>query len=392
MIVALCLLILLTVILGVLFFVRNNTVYRLKLEKEVLNEKLSLLKNELDSKERKEAEDESRFRLLATQILSDKSEEMMLRNETRLSELLMPLKEDINKFGKVVSDCYQSEARERFSLQERIKELVNINQVLGKEAKELTSALKGNNRVQGQWGELVLENVLEKSGLRKNEEYFIQESFNSDPLTTNISRLRPDVIVRYPGSKCVVIDSKASLNAFVEYVNASDENDRSVWGHKHLESVRRHIDELSKKSYENLTRENGADFVMMFIPNDTAYMTAMQLDPELWQKAYEKNIIVVSPTLLIGALKLIAQQWNQDRHNRNALEIASLAGRMYDKFVGFTEDMEKIDSSINSLSRTYSDAMKKLRDGNGSLISRAHKLKDLGAKASKQIKNDLIED
>lgn len=387
MLIALIILGIIIIILAYLFYIAKIDSFKLKTEKAILEEKLFLLQNELQTKEKKCADDEERFKLLATQILSEKSDEIRHRNEIRLSEILTPFKNDLDKFGKTVNECYQAEARERFSLQEKIKDLVGVNQLLGKEAKELASALKGNNKIQGMWGELILENVLQKSGLRKNEEYFLQESKSSDSISTEQSRLRPDVIVRYPGAKSVVIDSKASLNAFVEYVNAEDDSLRQSWGLKHVESVRRHVDELAKKSYERLLGDDSADFVMMFIPNDSAYMAAMQLDAALWQKAYDKNIIIVSPTLLIGALRIIARQWDYDRQNRNAIEIATSAGRLYDKFVGFVEDLEKIENSINSLQKIYIESMKKLRDGNGSLISRVQKLREMGAKATKQLKS-----
>ncbi|MCH5238430.1 MAG: DNA recombination protein RmuC, partial [Muribaculaceae bacterium] len=251
---------------------------------------------------------------------------------------------------------------------------------------ELSLALKGNNKIQGQWGEIVLENVLKSSGLRKNEEYFLQESSSDISPDDAFTRIRPDVIVRYPGSGSVIIDSKTSLNAFIEWVNADEENERHRWGLKHVESIKRHVDELARKAYQRLSKDSGADFVLMFIPNDAAYMAAMQIDGAIWQRAYDKNIIIVSPTLLIGALRIISRQWDYDRQNRNALRIAKTAGSMYDKFVGFVEDMERIENGINSLNRIYSESMKKLRDGSGSLISRAERLKEMGVESKKQLK------
>lgn len=375
-------LIFLAVSIFLLFKYKERNI-KLDAEKQVLEQRIAILNSAIEEKDRKSEEDSEKFKLLATQILSEKSEEIRKKNESALSEILSPFKQDLDKLGKTVNDCYHTEARERFSLQEKIKDLIGINQLLGKEAKELSIALKGNNKVQGLWGEIILESVLEKSGLRKNEEYFLQKAAIENDEETG--KLRPDVIVCYPGAKNVVIDSKTSLHAFVEYVNADDESMRIEWGQKHVESVKRHIDELAKKSYERLSSEGGADFVMMFIPNDYAYMTAMNLDSLLWQKAYDKKIIIVSPTLLMGALRIIARQWDYDRQHKNAMEIAKTAGSMYDKLVGFVTDLEKIENGINSLSRAYNDSMKKLRDGQGSLISKANKLKELGVETKKQL-------
>lgn len=359
---------------------------RLEAEKHRLEDRIEIINGEILEKEKRIISEEERFKLLATQILSDKSDEIRHNNEIRLNEILTPFRQDIERLGKTVNECYSSEARERYSLQQRIKDLVDIKQVLGREAKELSLALKGNNKIQGQWGEIVLENVLKSSGLRKNEEYFLQESSSDISPDDAFTRIRPDVIVRYPGSGSVIIDSKTSLNAFIEWVNADEENERHRWGLKHVESIKRHVDELARKAYQRLSKDSGADFVLMFIPNDAAYMAAMQIDGAIWQRAYDKNIIIVSPTLLIGALRIISRQWDYDRQNRNALRIAKTAGSMYDKFVGFVEDMERIENGINSLNRIYSESMKKLRDGSGSLISRAERLKEMGVESKKQLK------
>ncbi len=277
-----------------------------------------------------------------------------------------------------------------FSLQEKIKELIEANAAIGREAKELSTALRGNSKIQGDWGEMVLETILENSGLRKGEEFSVQ--MQSDETGTALKDesgrgLRPDVVVKYPGQDggVMVIDSKVSLTAFVDYVNADDPSERDRMGKLHLNSIIKHINELADKRYQDYVGTTRLDFVMMFIPNEAAYSAALSLDPTLWQKAYDKRVLMVSPTQLIGSLRLIKQLWNQDRQTRNAIEIAEKSGMMYDKFVGFIADMEKIEKSISGAQTAYSEAMKKLRDGRGNLISRAEKLRELGIKSSKRL-------
>lgn len=333
---------------------------------------------------------EASFRVMANDIMQQHSDTMRRQNEQRLSEILAPLKENIDRFRHDVSECYSTEARERFSLQEKIKELIDANAAIGREAKELSTALRGNSKIQGDWGEMVLETILENSGLRKGEEFSVQ--MQSDETGTALKDesgrgLRPDVVVKYPGQDggVMVIDSKVSLTAFVDYVNADDPSERDRMGKLHLNSIIKHINELADKRYQDYVGTTRLDFVMMFIPNEAAYSAALSLDPTLWQKAYDKRVLMVSPTQLIGSLRLIKQLWNQDRQTRNAIEIAEKSGMMYDKFVGFIADMEKIEKSISGAQTAYSEAMKKLRDGRGNLISRAEKLRELGIKSSKRL-------
>lgn len=331
---------------------------------------------------------EAHFKVMAADIMKKQSDTLRDESEQRIGEMLRPLKENIERFRTEVNQCYTAESRERFSLQERIKELIETNNNIGREAKELSLALRGNSKKQGDWGELVLETILESSGLRKDEEFIVQMTTDTSgsALRDEGGRgLRPDVVVRCPDGKSMVIDSKVSLTAFVDYVNTEDADEQDRLGKLHVASVVKHINELSEKSYQDYIGDEKLDFVMMFIPNEAAYSAAMTLDPTLWQKAYDKRVLLVSPTQLIGSLRLINQLWNQDRQTRNAIEIAEKSGQMYDKFVGFITDMEKIEKSLNQTRVAYDSAINKLRDGRGNLINRAESLRKLGIKASKRL-------
>lgn len=341
-----------------------------------------------DERARNEEMLRSQFSNLATEILNRNSADFKAQSEERLSQILSPLKDNIADFRKAVTDAYSSEARERFSLEKAIASLVNVNDTISREARELTQALKGNNSVQGDWGEMVLESILEKSGLIKGEEYFVQSTVDMDGntmLKEDGGALRPDVVVKYPDGRCVIIDSKVSLKAFLEYVNTDDPAVRKSSGDRHVLSVKSHVDKLSKKKYQDFIGSDQLDFVMMFIPNEPAYMAAMRLDGSLWQYAYDRNVLIVSPTHLVSGLRLIAQLWSRDKVTKNAIKIAEDAGKMYDKFVDFVTEMEKIDKALVSARKAHADAMIKL-NGKGSLRSRAMALKELGIKASKQLK------
>lgn len=366
-------------------------------ENSALNTRLELLNREMTQREIKQKEQEeileTRFKNLANDILRQNTADLKSQNEERLSELLNPLKTNIDEFRKTVSDTYNTEARERFSLSERIKELVDLNQSISRQARELSEALRGDSKVQGDWGEMVLESILEKSGLIKGEEYFTQATTDADGNTLRNedgSLLRPDVVVKYPDGRFVVIDSKVSLTAFVDYANAENPELRDGAALRHVRSVKRHIDELARKRYQEYVGEAKLDFVMMFIPNEPAYIAAMRLEPSLWQEAYDRNVLIVSPTHLVSGLKLIAQLWSRDRHTKNAITIAEEAGKMLDKFSDFTKDMEKIEKSIRGTQTAYDEAMKKLTNGNGNLITRATKLQKLGVKASKQLSAAML--
>ena len=355
------------------------------IETSRLNENLRFVEQE---KQRLAQESELRFKNLANEILTANSRTFKEQNETRLTEILTPLRENIEQFRKAVTDTYSEEARQRFSLEERIKELITLNQSIGKEAKDLTSALKGNSKVQGDWGEMILEGILEKSGLQEGREYTVQQTKDETGRTLQDEsgkKLRPDIVVNYPNGRHIVIDSKVSLSAYVNYINSEDRDEQNRFAQQHLASVKKHIAELKTKKYQDYVANGKTDFVMMFIPNEAAYITAMQLDRNLWQAAYDQRVLIVSPTQLISALRLVAQLWSHDRQSQNALEIAKAGGRMYDKLVGFVDDMQKIKKSLDQSRDLYNSAMNKLSDGRGSLISQAEKMRDLGAKATKQL-------
>lgn len=363
----------------------------LREENSRLNERIRFGEEE---KQRIAEESELRFKNLANQIFMDNSRTFKEQHETRLNEILTPLKENIEQFKKTVSDSYSTEARERFSLQEKIKELMELNMSIGREAKELAVALRGNSKTQGDWGEMILENILEKSGLVRGREFTVQQTVDDDGRTLRDSEgrhLRPDVVINYPDGRCVVIDSKVSLSAYVGLVNCDDNDERTALGKQHIASVRAHIRELAQKDYQSYVGGGKTDFVMMFIPNEGAYITAMQLDDTLWQQAYEQRVLIVSPTHLISALKLVEQLWQHDRMAHNVLDIATAGGNMYDKFVGFVEDMLRIEKAITSTREAYDKALNKLTEGKGNLVSRAEKLKKMGAKVSKSLPSALVE-
>lgn len=369
--------------------ITNRSLSVAKEENAKLTERLRYLNEE---KERLSRESEARFKNLANEILNRTSRQFKEANETRLAEILTPLKENIDQFKRSITDAYSTEARERFSLQQSIKELVELNRNIGKEAQDLTSALRGNSKVQGDWGEMILESILEKSGLRKGHEFSVQQTVNEDgtPLRDDCGNgLRPDVVVYYPDKRYIVIDSKVSLTAYTIYINAENETEREAAGKRHIQSIKAHIAELSAKRYQDFIGGGKTDFVMMFIPNEGAYLAAMQLDSTLWQEAYDHRVLLVSPTHLFSALRLISQLWSHDRQTRNAIEIAKSAGAMVDKFVNFTNDMKEIEKYLNKTQDAYDSAMKKLCTGNGNLVSRTEKLRELGAKAEKQLSSEI---
>lgn len=358
----------------------------LQARNQMLSENMEVQKQEV---QRIRQEMNNEFKVLANEILQEKSKSFSEMNHERLAEILNPLKERLEGFKKTVEETYNNEARERFSLKEQIKELVERSESIGAEAKQLTHALRGDSKIQGDWGEMILESILEKSGLEKDREYFIQETLRDEEGHTiqgsDGRKMRPDVIIRYPGGENhqMVIDSKVSLTAYVNYVNAEDADEARLALKQHLVSVRKHIDELAGKSYQDYVGKG--DHVMMLIPNEAAYLAAMQADHALWQYAYEKKVLLLSPTNLIAALKLVADLWQRDKQTRNAIDIAEEGGKLYDKFAGFVEDMEKIGKSLNTTAMAYTDAMKKLKTGNGNLIGRVEKLKVMGVKAKKNL-------
>lgn len=341
-------------------------------------------------------ETKAQFKSLAADIFSSQSEKFKEANETRLSEILNPLKEDIKDFKRRVDDTYMNSSKERTLLGEQMKRLMELNMSIGKEARDLTEALSGNTKVQGDWGEMVLETILVKSGLVEGENYFVQRTKNDDGTqikNDDNGRLRPDVVVALPDKKCIVIDSKVSLTAYVNYINADNEDDRQRFGKAHLFSVRSHLKELETKRYQDFVgvgNDDRIDYVLMFIPNEHAYMAAMTLDNNLWMEAYEKRVVIISPAHVISTLRLIAQLWTRDKQTKNALKIAEEGGKLYDKFVGFVNDMQSIEQSLGKASEAYASAMSKLHTGRGCIVSKVENLKKLGAKTNKTLPSDML--
>lgn len=341
-------------------------------------------------------ETKAQFKSLAADIFSSQSEKFKEANETRLSEILNPLKEDIKDFKRRVDDTYMNSSKERTLLGEQMKKLMELNMSIGKEARDLTEALSGNTKVQGDWGEMVLETILVKSGLVEGENYFVQRTKNDDGTqikNDDNGRLRPDVVVALPDKKCIVIDSKVSLTAYVNYINADNEDDRQRFGKAHLLSVRSHLKELETKRYQDFVgvgNDDRIDYVLMFIPNEHAYMAAMTLDNNLWMEAYEKRVVIISPAHVISTLRLIAQLWTRDKQTKNALKIAEEGGKLYDKFVGFVNDMQTVEQSLGKASEAYASAMSKLHTGRGCIVSKVENLKKLGAKTSKTLPSDML--
>ncbi len=327
------------------------------------------------------------FKNLANEILEEKSKKFTEQNRVNLNDILKPLGEKIKDFEKKVEEVYDKESQQRYSLKEEVKRLAELNQQVSKEASNLSKALKGDSKSQGIWGEIILESILEKSGLVKDREYFIQESFKGE----NEKRQQPDVILNYPGNRSIIIDSKVSLTAYERYVSAEDDKMRETAMKEHLLSVRKHIQELSLKNYQDLYQLNSLDFVMMFLPVEPAYLLAIQADSDMWQYAYDKRILLISPTNLIAALKLVVSLWRQEYQNKNALEIARRSGELYDKFVGFMEDLTDVGNKLKQTQKSYDASMNKLSLGRGSLVKRAQDLKELGIKTRKDIPQNIID-
>jgi DNA recombination protein RmuC len=354
-------------------------------ELKALQEKLATLKEEVDSIGLKYA---AEFKNLANEILEDKSQRFTQKNKENLEAILKPLDDNIKEFKKTVSDTYQTEAKERFSLGAEVKRLAELNQQMSEEARNLTRALKGEAKTQGDWGEMILEKILEKSGLRKGEEYFMQEELKDDTGTALRSdvenkKMRPDAIIKYPDNRSVIIDSKVSLNAFTRYIEATEPEIQQQELASHVAAIKNHIVALSSKGYDDY--DKALDFVMMFIPSEPAYIAAMQGDSNLWSFAYDKRILLMNPTNLITSLKLIVDLWKREYQNRNAQAIADRGALLYDKFVGFVEKMNEVGDRLEKATDSYQAAYKQLSTGPGNLIRQADEMKSLGLKSKKSL-------
>jgi DNA recombination protein RmuC len=338
-----------------------------KKELETIHEKLSL-----------------EFKNLANEIFETKSQKFTEQNKSNIFDLLKPLGEKITQFEKKIEETNKESLTRSSALREQLENLQRLNLQMTREAENLTRALKGDSKTQGAWGEFILESILEKSGLERDREYTLQESFS-----TSEGRLRPDAIIRLPDNRHVIIDSKVSLTAYNAFVNSTTDEEKITALKAHLLSIRQHMKGLSEKSYQDLS-ENGLDFVIMFIPIEPAYILAIQSEKTLYEEALEKRIVFVSPTLLIPSLQLIKNVWKQEYQNRHVVDIANKAGDLYDKFVGFTEDLLTLGRHLDQSKKHYEESMKKLSVGSGNVVRKIEELKKLGAKASKSIDQKLL--
>ncbi len=327
------------------------------------------------------------FKNLANEIFEEKSKKFTDQNKVNLGELLTPLKERLGEFQKKVEDTNLQGEKRGAALEEQLKNLKELNQQITQEAKSLTLALRGDSKTQGGWGEMQLEGILEKAGLQKDVHYFKEKNLKNE----EGSNQRLDFIIGLPDGKHLVLDSKVSLTAYSKYFDTEDERERAVFLKQHLDSLNAHIKGLGDKNYQNLHDINQPDYVMMFVANEPALTMALKEDPQLYERALDRNIVLVSTTTLLATLRTISYIWKQDLQNKNAEEIARQAGALYDKFSSFAEDLMKLGNQLSTVQKTYQDSMKKLTDGTGNLVRRTEKLRELGAKASKQIDQRLID-
>jgi len=370
----------------------------LRAERDLAVQKAIRLEAELDSERKQglgriESLNEAKealtiqFKNLANDILDDKTRRFTEQNALSLDALLKPLQTKLTEFKEQVSTSYANESRERFALKNEIERLSTLNVKMSDETRSLTQALKGDSKVQGNWGELVLESILESSGLRKGEEYLVQDSHTQ----VDGSRLQPDIVVRLPEGRHLVVDSKVSITAYARHAESVDADTAQIELNAHIQSLRQHIQGLSGKNYSSLYGVGSVDFVLMFIPIEPAFLLALKSAPNLYQEALAKNIVLVCPSTLMATLRTVAHLWRQDHQNKNALEIARQCGALYDKFVGFIDDMEKLGQRIDQAQTSYHDAFNKLKTGKGNLIRTAEKVRELGVKPSKTLPTGLLD-
>ncbi|PQJ23116.1 DNA recombination protein RmuC [Tenacibaculum sp. SG-28] len=355
-------------------------------EEELKNTEAKLHENKQEV-ENLQAKFTKEFENLANKILEEKSTKFAAQNKENLKLILNPLNEKIQTFEKKVEDSQKESISMHSALKEQLLGLKELNMQMSKETLNLTKALKGDSKTQGNWGELVLERVLEKSGLEKDREYFVQQSFT----TTDGNRVLPDVVIHLPDNKKMIVDSKVSLTAYEQYINADQEADKERHGKEHLNSLKRHVEQLSQKKYEDLYSMESPDFVLLFVPIEPAFAVALNQDSTLYNKAFERNIVIVTPTTLLATLRTIDTMWNNEKQQRNAIEIARQAGALYDKFEGLLKDLINIGKKIEATRTDYSAAMNKLVEGRGNLITSVEKLKKMGAKAKKALPENIIE-
>ena len=373
----------------------KNQLIGLKSQLSAQNENLQkLLDSQKEEITKMQEVAKTEFQNLANKILEEKTEKFTTLNQNNLKTILEPFQEKISELKNRVNEAYEKENKERFSLAEKVKELAELNQQISEDAKKLTRALKGESKTQGNWGEMILESILEKSGLVKGREYFLEHQLtdeNNKVIFSEFSgkKMRPDAVIKYPDERNVIIDSKVSLTAFTELVDETDSEVYATKLNQHLASVKNHIQQLSQKAYDDYGKS--LDFVMMFIPSEPAYIAAMQADSNLWNYAYERRILLLNPSNLITSLKLIADLWKREYQSQNVKEIAERGGKLYDKFVLFLENLEKVGKNIEQARNTYQETYKQLYTGNDNIIRQTQKLKDLGSSAKKEIPKGLID-
>ena len=354
----------------------NSELARTNANTNNLNIKLNEQKHELEKVNEKLTNE---FKNIANEILEDKSKKFTIQNKDNIDAILNPLQQKIKDFEDKVNKTYNEESRDRATLAEQIRQLTALNQIITKEAENLTTALKGQSKTQGDWGELILEEILEKSGLVKGTHYEVQKTLQDEDGKLQ----RPDVIVNLPDNKHIVIDSKVSLTAYTEFNKSENPDKQKEFLNEHIESVKRHIKNLSDKNYQNIYQLKSLDFVLMFIPIEPAFILAVKNDASLFNVAFEKNVVIVTTSTLLVTLLTIGSIWKQENQSRNAVEIARKSGELYDKFVGFLGDLNNIGSKIQASQTAYDDAIKKLSSGKGNIIRRTEELKTMGAKATK---------
>ena len=359
-------------------------------EKDFFKDELTKKTTEFKTLEIKLVDQEEKLRIqfenLANRILDEKSEKFTKQNKVNLDLLLNPLQKKIETFEKKVGDSQTDTIKMHSALKQQLEGLKDLNQKMSKETSNLTKALKGDSKMQGNWGELVLERVLEKSGLEKDREYFVQQSFTLE----DGSRVLPDVVLHLPDNKKMIIDSKVSITDYNRYVNADNDIDKDAFLKAHINSINKHVDQLSEKNYQDLYEIESPDFVLMFIPIEPAFAVALNNDNLLYNKAFEKNIVIVTPSTLLATLRTIDSMWNNEKQQQNALEIAKQAGRLFDQFVNLTDDLIKVGNQLKTVQGSYDVTMKKLT-GKGNLITKVESIKKLGIKQKKHFNDKLLE-
>ncbi len=363
---------------------------KLNTEKATLSANFSNLKEKLETQKKEVSELQNKFSLefknLANEIFEEKSKKFTDQNKNNLGEILTPLKERIQKFEQQVTENNKESIQWNTALREQLKNMTALNKQMSAETENLTRALKGDAKAQGNWGEILLESILEKVGLTKNVHYFKEHNLKAE----DGSNQRLDYILKLPDDKCLVIDSKVSLTAYTRYIEEEVKEKKAEQLKLHMDSILTHIKTLSARNYQNLHQIKQPDYVMMFVANEPALLIALQQDNQLYEKALDKNIVLVSTSTLLATLRTISYIWKQDSQTKNAIEIARQAGAMYDKFSAFTDDLIKVGSNLKTTQSNYEEAMKKLSEGKGNLVNRAESLKKLGAKSTKQLDPRII--